>query len=341
MVLGFCLALLSNFIRNVKNTFYSVISQTMRKYILCFLIPMALFTWSCRENENSQPSVIVLKGPSAMELVYLKKNFQDTFNLLVYDDPNQVKAAIVRHEGMFYAIPMNLAALLYNKGINIAVIAVPVWGNIWLAGVDSITSIAALKNRRVYISGKGSTPDIVFQIILKANGLEPGKDVILDYTFSIHQALAQAIVAGKAPLAIVPEPFLSYVQTMAPSFKPLLDIEKEWNTMYHDSIPFTQTAFVVDKKMAAKHPDWVARFEYLARQSVVKVNNDPAGAASIAVQLDILNDSSILFRSIPHCGMRYVSAVEVKDGIDRYLNVFYNFNPQTIGGCVPDEGFIY
>ena len=32
---------------------------------------------------------------------------------------------------------------------------------------------------------------------------------------------------------------------------------------------------------------------------------------------------------------------EVKDRVQSFLEVFYNFNPETIGGHMPDEDFYF
>jgi NitT/TauT family transport system substrate-binding protein len=46
-------------------------------------------------------------------------------------------------------------------------------------------------------------------------------------------------------------------------------------------------------------------------------------------------------RAIPLCNIRYVGAFALEREINRYLNIFYEFNPESIGGKIPDRDFIY
>ena len=60
--------------------------------------------------------------------------------------------------------------------------------------------------------GRGLTPDVVFRSLLKENGLEPDKDVSLNYVNGATE-LAQLFISGKSTVSIMPEPVLSKVLT--------------------------------------------------------------------------------------------------------------------------------
>ncbi len=70
-----------------------------------------------------------------------------------------------------------------------------------------------LKGKTLYASGQGATPEYVLNYILKQNGLDPEKDVTIVYK-SEHAELASLMLAGEAPLAMLPEPVchLGYLQ---------------------------------------------------------------------------------------------------------------------------------
>lgn len=50
------------------------------------------------------------------------------------------------------------------------------------------------------------TPDVLFRHLLRKNGLDPDRDLLLDYSFPTHIDLAQAVNAGQAELAVISEP---------------------------------------------------------------------------------------------------------------------------------------
>ncbi len=56
----------------------------------------------------------------------------------------------------------------------------------------------------------GMISDVLFQYLLKKNGIDPQKDITLDYSFPTHIDLANAAAAGRAELGVI-EPFKSLV----------------------------------------------------------------------------------------------------------------------------------
>jgi NitT/TauT family transport system substrate-binding protein len=64
-------------------------------------------------------------------------------------------------------------------------------------------------------------------------------------------------------------------------------------------------------------------------------------ASAIIEKYGILPAKDLAKRSIPLCNFRFTPAYKEKDGIEEYLKVFFNFNPLSIGGKLPDESFYY
>ena len=302
------------------------------------------FLYSCKEIKKQECAIILLRGPSGVSMTYMMDSLQKCashFQFKVVDEPNQVKASILKKEAGFYLLPMNMASILYNKGASIALLAVPVWGTIWLAGNKPIKNWNELKGSTVHLLGKGTTPDIVFRFLLLKHKINPEMDLKLDYSFPEHSQLAQALASGKADLAIISEPFLTYVMRQNAKIKPLIELEKEWNYSTQDTIPFAQTALVVNKEMAKSNPELVKEFINLYCWSIKEVNKNHAYAGHLTSVFHILPDSSAASQSIARCRLEFVRADTIKHGIINFLKVFYTFNPQTIGGKLPDEDFFY
>jgi hypothetical protein len=53
-----------------------------------------------------------------------------------------------------------------------------------------------------------------------------------------------------------------------------------------------------------------------------------------------LPDAEVARRSIPGCSLNFRYAAEIRPEIGQYLKVFFTFNPDAIGGKLPDEEFI-
>lgn len=72
---------------------------------------------------------------------------------------------------------------------------------------DQVQSIADLKGKTLYLTGKGTTPDYVIQYLLKANGLTTD-DVTLEYKSEATEVVA-ALTEDTAAIGLLPQPFVT------------------------------------------------------------------------------------------------------------------------------------
>ena len=126
-----------------------------------------------------------------------------------------------------------------------------------------------------------------------------------------------------------------------PKVHELFDLDKEWNKATHDSIPFAQTALIVNKKFAESNPDKVKAFLNYYKEACHWINDHPARGSKLIVESQILPDTLVARKSIPGCNIRFAAAWPLRERINDYFNVFYTFNPDMLGGKLPDEGFYY
>ncbi|HYX08798.1 MAG TPA: ABC transporter substrate-binding protein [Bacteroidales bacterium] len=309
-----------------------------------------LFLLSCSSGGKKKPAntitIVTLRGPSAISMIKMidspKMDKHIELQFIIKDDPNQVKPYLVRGEADFAVLPSTMAAVLYNQGLPYQLTSIPLWGTLHLFGSDTtIHSWQDLKGTRVYSMARGMTPDIVFRYLLNAHGLQPDKDVTLDYSFPTHRDLANAVAAGRASLGVISEPLVSMVISRNPKVHEIFDLDKEWNKATHDSIPFAQTALIVNKKFAESNPDKVMAFLDFYKEACQWINTHPAKGSKLIVTSRILPDTLVARKSIPGCNIRFANAWPVRNQINDYFNVFYTFNPDMLGGKLPDEEFYY
>jgi NitT/TauT family transport system substrate-binding protein len=234
-----------------------------------------------------------------------------------------------------------MAAIIYNKDVPYQVIAIPVWGTLYLFGSDSsINNWQSLKNKRVFLMGKGTTPDILFRYLLNIHGIIPDKDITLDYSFPTHIDLANAVSAGQADLAVLSEPLVSLARARNPSIMQLMDLDAEWAKAFPGNPSMPQTALIGRTDFIKDHPDWITKICEAWSQSIEYVNRFPDRAAERIVFHKILPERSIATVSIPRCNLKFRYASEIRPEIEQYLQVFFTFNPDAVGGKLPDEKFI-
>ena len=258
----------------------------------------------------------------------------------ILNEPIQVRRMVLDGTADFAILPTTMAAILYNKGLNYRLIAIPVWGTLYLFGKD--TTIAFwedIKNKRVYLMAKGMTPDVLFRFLLQNNGINPEKDITLDYSFPTHIDLANAVAAGQADLGVISEPLVSLVMHKNKDVHPIFDLNFEWQKL--QGIPVAQTSFLGKEEIIRENPQLVEQLVSAYEKSTRWVNQNPDSAASLIVKYNILPDKEVALQSIPRSNLNFVRANKIQTQIEEYLKVFYDMNPEIIGGKIPDENFVY
>ncbi len=319
-------------------------------FIACFPLCVCCGNKTAGNTDSSSCTIATLKGPSALGMIkmidsvevhgklFSNNGIQQGINFKILNEPLQVRKMMLDGTADFAILPMTTAAVLYNKGLNYKLIAVPIWGTFYLCGKDTaIKNWSSLKGRRIHLMAKGMTPDILFRYLLKINGLDPNKDVILDYSFPTHTALTSAMAAGRVDIGVLTEPFVSMVLSKNKSLHALMDLNAEWKKAC--GTPITETAFVGSSKFMKKHPDLTERVLKIYSNSTNWVNDNPDSAASLTAKYNILADSAVARTAIPRCNLKVVRASEVQKEVSDYLKVFYNMNRDITGGKIPDKKF--
>ena len=308
-----------------------------------FFIMILLVSCSGKPSESENITIATLKGPSSMGMIWLIDSLQKSgsnIKVVIADEPIQVRKMMIDGTADFAILPTTMAAILYNKGLNYRLAAIPVWGTLYLFGTDqSISHWSDLKGKRVNVMAKGMTPDVVFRYLLEQNGLNPDKDLTLDYRFPTHIDLANAMAAGQAKLAVISEPLVSLVMDKNKEVFPVFDLNHEWEKVLN--IPFAQTSLLIKNSFAESNPQLVEQLINSYEYSTKWVNNNHDTAAKLIVEYNILQSFEVALSSIPRSNLKFVRSKYIKKDIEGFLRIFYNQNPDIIGGKIPDENFYF
>ncbi|MCB5260298.1 MAG: ABC transporter substrate-binding protein [Candidatus Cloacimonetes bacterium] len=256
----------------------------------------------------------------------------------ILNEPIQIRKMVIDGTADFAILPTTMAAILYNKGIDYRLLAIPVWGTLYLFGNDtSITQWEHLRGKRINVMAKGMTPDVLFRYLLMQHGLDPDNDVTLDYSFPTHIDLANAVAAEQAKLGVISEPLVSLVMQRNTKVKSIFDLNAEWNKVL--DIPIAQTAFIVKGELTKNSKELVEKVMQSYHYSTQWVNQYPDSAANLIVKYNILPNNQVAANAIPRSNLHFVRANTISAQIDSYLNIFYQMSPDIIGGKLPDENF--
>ena len=314
----------------------------MRKTRLFIFITLMVSLASCHEPSDTTMVVAALRGPSSVAMIKLIDSVANendaTMKIELFNEPLQVRKMMLDGTADFAILPTTMAALLYNKGIDYRMTAVPLRGTLYLCGNDTtIQTWNDLKGKKVYLMAKGMTPDVMFQHLLIENGLKPYDDVDLDYRFPTHIDLANVTLAGRADLSVISEPYLSQALIENQNLHILMDLSDEWNKIH--GISLCETATLCKGSLAESHSPSIDQFNKAYQRSCDWVNVHPKEAAMLAVKHGIIADSTAVVHSIPRSHIEFAEMEDAKTEVEAYLKVFYDMQPEIIGEKMPDEKF--
>ena len=217
-----------------------------------------------------------LKGPTTMGLVNLLSMEQAgtaamDYDLQLYGAADEIVPLLIKGELDMAAIPANLAATLYQKtNGGIQVMAVNTLGVLYVVEKgNTVHSFADLKGRTILSTGKGTTPEYVLRYLLRKNGLDPDKDVKIEYYSEASEVTAQMAAARKDAIAVLPQPYVTAAQMKDSGLRVVLDLTKEWNRVCDTQLITGVT--VVRTEYAKQNPDVIAAFLTDYQKSVKEI----------------------------------------------------------------------
>lgn len=304
-------------------------------------------TSSAESTSEAEPmlpesiKVAALKGPTAMGLTKLMDD--DEKNNLPYEftiagAADEITPLIAQGKVDFACVPANLGAVLYKKTEGkISALAVNTLGVLYICeNGDTVKSVADLKGKTIYSSGKGATPEYALNFILKSNGIE--NDVNIEWK-SEHSECLAALLANENAVAMLPQPFVTTAQMKNEGVRVAIDLNDAWDDLNLSSTLLTGIV-VVRKEFAENNPDAVKDFLERYSASVKFVNENVDEAAELIGKYDIV-PAAVAKNAIPSCHIVCISGDEMKSKLSGYLQVLFEQLPASVGGAMPADDFYY
>ena len=284
--------------------------------------------------------IAALNGPTGLGLAEIKADRSYAYDVEYYSDPQEVGPLLIKGEVDIAALPLNMAANLYKKTDGkIKMLAINTLGVLHvLSKDDSIKSIADLKGKTVYSSGQGATPEYIVNYILRKNGLEPGKDVTIEYK-TAHNELATLAVEGSVDICILPEPFASKVLAKNESYKRVLDLTAEWGKV--SSAKLAQGCLVARADSIEQNPEIIKEFMSFYEASVNFVNNENNAGAVFLAKNGYFDTPQLAADTIPNCNIVFITGEEMKKTATENFTVLFEANPASVGGEIPADALYY
>lgn len=328
----------------------------MKKIIMSLLLLSFLMVVGCQndeienkvEEETNTPieiSVYGLNGPTSMGMIKMfedDKIIDDYINVSYTNvaQPDVVVGKLLKGEIDIAAVPTNVAGLIYNKTEGqYQVAAVNTLGVLYIMTAEGveINSIEDLRGKTIYASGLGATPEYVLSHILTENGLELDKDVFVSYK-PTHQEVSAGLTAGSMDIVMLPQPFVT-LASMGTEAKIALSLQDEWQSL--ESNDLAMGCIVVKTELAENHPEVVDAFLDQYEKSVNWVLENQVEASVLIEKYEVLPKAKVAEMALPNSNIVFMKNDAMKSQMDSILQILFDYNPKSIGGSLPDDGFYY
>lgn len=239
--------------------------------------------------------------------------------------------------------PSNVGAILYNnKDLKeeVEVIDISNLGLLYILTTDdSIKSMDDLKGRTVYSIGEGGPPEYTFGYLLDQEGLSD--DVNFSFRSTPFEVL-NLLQDEENSIALLPQPFVEVAKLLVPDLKVPIDITEEWDNLKLESgAESVTTITIVRKKFLEEHEQAVVEYLNLLKKSVAYSLSHVDEAAEWTDTYETFLNPEVAADAIPYVNMCAITGQEMKEKLEGFLKIMYDYNPDAVGGSMPDDDFYY
>lgn len=287
--------------------------------------------------------VASLKGPTSIGLVKLWQDAEENkananYEFTMATAADEILPLVLKGDLDITLVPANAAANLYQKSNGaIAVIDINTLGVLYMvSGDDSIKSVDDLTNKTIYLTGKGTTPDLALQYLLETHNIQLS-DVTIEYKSEATE-VAVALSENPDAVGLLPMPFVIAACAQNEKLQIVLDVNAQWETA-NDGKGLVTGVTIVRKAFLEEHPDAVDAFLTDHKNSAEYVNANVEEAAELVVKSGIVEKAPVAQKAIPKCNITCITGEEMKEMLSDYLDILEKQDASFIGGAVPDDDF--
>ena len=314
--------------------------------LLCILTMLTVM-FAVTASAEDPVRLGAMTGPTGMGMVKVFRDADNSesrnpYTYSIMGAADELTPLVLQGELDIVSVPANLASTLYNKTEGgVRVLAVNVLGVLYIGefNTEELNSVADLKGKTIYATGKGSTPEYFLRYILTQNAIDPDNDVTIEWKSEPSEVVA-LLNAEQKGIAMLPQPYVTAAATqLGEGFRVAISLSDEWaaldnGTLCTTAVVMARTAFVEE------NPQAVETFLEEFAASAQWVNENVADAAALCGEYEIIK-APIAQKAIPNCNIVCITGSEMKDALSGCLQVIFDQNPKAVGGQLPADDFYY
>ncbi len=320
--------------------------KTISLLLSVVILVFSLMLSACGgKKDDTVARVAGLKGPTSIGMIEIMENAdngkgENQYDFKIAGSADEITPLLIKGELDIAAVPANLASVLYNKTEGgIQVLAVNTLGVLYIVERgESISTLADLKGKTIYATGKGSTPEYNLRYLLISAGIDPDEDVVIEWKSEPTEVVA-LMSEEPGSIAMLPQPYVTVAQGAIEDLRIALDLTEEWSALGTGSEMVTGVV-IARSEFIEEHPTIISGFLEEYEHSVEFVNSSVSEAAELVEKFDIVK-AAVAEKAIPYCNIVYITGSEMQSALGGYLQVLFEQSSESVGGVLPADGFYY
>jgi len=262
-----------------------------------------------------------------------------------WQSAEQLTAMVAAKEVQLCSTPISNAVLSYNKGLNVQLLMVTVWGMLYVMSTDQdVKTLQDLKGKEVALSGKGSIHDMIFRHLLIKNHINPDTDLTLTY-LDMPEASSR-LATGQLKYAVLNEPQSSITALNAKKsnvqLHRVLDLTEEWNKLPGQEKARMPMAGIIVINDSGVSSEQAAGFEKVYIDTAKWVNTHAEEIGPIVEKHVPAMKAAAVSQSLKYARLQPQHAEDCQADIEAFFQeLSQTADARAFGGKLPDAKFYY
>ena len=303
----------------------------MKKFVLGLLLVLTAGLFSCKQNDLNEVHIYLPDGTPALAMAsVLDKGFvyEETTTYFHLVQASEIAARISQQDCDLAIAPMTVASTLFNKGIDIQLASVNVFGNLFIAGTRELKRLEDLKGKVVYTT-VGTTIDML-KYLLEQNEIEyafgaeaeEGKVTLSSKNdgSEIIPLLKAAANKNQEAYGVLGEPQVTKATQLIDNLVISFDLQEEYRKITgFDGYP--QAGLVVKSEFASDHSAYLqALLSALLSNETYLLENTESLPEVFKRYNSSLQAMTFTTDTIRRCTIRLEESKNIKEEVQTYLS---------------------
>jgi len=264
-----------------------------------------------------------------------------------WTNPDQLRALALDGKADFMAMPTNVAANLYNRGVPLQLVNVSVWGILWMVSRNpNLKTLADFKGEEIAVPFRADMPDIVFSHLIERAGLDARRDFTVRYTATPMDAM-QLLITRRVDHALLAEPAVSMalrrtqsfpLSVVAPDLYRSVNLQEEWGRLLKTDARIPQAGMAVVGE-ARRDAALVARLEAAYADSNRWCLAHARECGEIAAKYIPMLTPEAVADAVAFLPRHYAAAAQARAELEAFYTLLLARQPASVGGKLPDDAF--